>query len=153
MLQNITDNSFSAAHIYNGLKLSQFDREMQEKMCKSYRRWRNLGMKPKESYDLVLYGLEPEDAETRNGERMKAWILPLEGKYYGTQIQLENESILEVWLMDGWKPSKRQLEKWDMTYEEAQEDDQMCDSHYETEFGFSVAEAIVDALQKVELPK
>lgn len=68
MLQNITDNSFSSTHIYKGLKLSQFDREAQESMCRLYRRWRNLGMKPKYSYDLVLYGLEPEDVEPRMAE-------------------------------------------------------------------------------------
>lgn len=76
---------------------------------------------------------------------MKAEIKPLHGKYYGTEIKLENGERIVVWLRGDGKPSRRELEG--ITYEEAVEDDYFCDSHYETEFCLSVCEAIVKALE------
>lgn len=68
MLANITDNGFSAKHIYEGLHMHEFDRQTQEEMCLLYRRWRNKsdrkGIKPKQAYYLVTNGFTPEDIES-----------------------------------------------------------------------------------------
>ena len=62
-----------------------------------------------------------------------ARLLPLSGKYYGTKIEVVWESEkteLSIWKMGDYIPSTRQLEYWECTYQEAKEDDLMCDSHY-----------------------
>jgi len=83
-----------------------------------------------------------------------AHIQPLEGKYYGTIVELHDGARIEIWIMDGHgiTPSKRQLEKWDMTLEEAKDDDMMCDSHFESARGYGIAEILVDALN-TEIPE
>ena len=80
---------------------------------------------------------------------MKADILPLNGKYYGTVIQYGGDRTIEVWDMENYIPSDRQLEYWEMTLEEAKADNMMCDSHYETQESYRIAEAIVKAIRKL----
>lgn len=63
-------NGFAAGHIAINLKLQNFDRATQEAMCKLYRRWRPKTDKknellPREVYDLVIAGIEPENVEPR----------------------------------------------------------------------------------------
>jgi hypothetical protein len=78
---------------------------------------------------------------------MGAMIAPLMGKYYGTKIQFDNGGgKLTVWYMGNWEPSKRQLEHWGMTLEEARDDLMLSDSHFESEQGFAIAEAICKAI-------
>ena len=68
--EKIADNGFQAAHISNGLRLPEFDRSTQEKMCKSYRNWRRKTDKKNDipawkAYELVLAGIEREDIPER----------------------------------------------------------------------------------------
>ena len=77
-------------------------------------------------------------------------ILPLKGKYYGTEIELRCKGeMVVVWLRgqthDEIQPSARQLEDWDNPNEDELRD-LMCDSHYETVRDFSVAIRICDLL-------
>ena len=94
--------------------------------------------------------------QTGKDKTMKAKILPLKGKYYGTLIEYEsitpysdNTHELVVWDMGDFTPSKRQLEDWGYSLEEAKEDDMMSDSHYESSRGYMIAEAIVKALESI----
>ena len=81
---------------------------------------------------------------------MKAEIADLSGKYYGTKVIYGNEHEITIWTHDkDFTPSKRQLEYWEMTLEEAKEDGIMCDSHYETQEDYEVAKCIVVALRSV----
>src|SRR5688572_27116738 len=73
MLQNITDNGFSAKNIYAGLHLHEFDRKTQEELCLLYRRWRGTkedkkSITAKQAYDLTLAGIDPSDVEPRQTE-------------------------------------------------------------------------------------
>lgn len=55
-------------------------------------------------------------------------VAPLDGKYYGTRVQLSDGVQIKVWGSRVWKPSARELAKW------AGEEDQseiMSDGHYE----------------------
>lgn len=66
----IAQHGKQAANISAGLKLPNFDRATQEAMCKLYRRWRPKTDKknellPREVYDLVIAGIEPENVEPR----------------------------------------------------------------------------------------
>ncbi len=82
-------------------------------------------------------------------QTMKARLLPLTGKYYGTPVEIETEEgteFIEVWLKGNRRPSSRQLTKINMTEEEAIEDGYFCDEHYETALSFWVAQRIVDGI-------
>ena len=83
---------------------------------------------------------------------MRAYIEDLKGKYYGTSIRYfvnDCPCSIEVWNhTDCHTPSQRQLDYWEMTYEEAKDDGMMCDSHYETENDYNIAKIIVEALNK-----
>lgn len=84
--------------------------------------------------------------------KMNASIRPLNGKYYGTLIDIDDGtwggSTLEVWIMGNYRPSKRQLEHWEVeSYEGAKEDGFLSDDHFESELGYIIAEAIVKTLQ------
>ena len=86
---------------------------------------------------------------------MKAEILPLHGKYYGTKV-----CVVELGYHDGYDgdglyikiwaggriPSERQLADWGCTEAQASDDDMMCDSHYETQMSYDIAKRIADAL-------
>ena len=73
---------------------------------------------------------------------MKAKLLPLKGKYYGTKIAVEHqgkESEISVWHMGNYKPSARELERRSEGFE-------YCDSHFESEASLEIAKRIFAAL-------
>lgn len=95
---------------------------------------------------------------------MKARLLPLEGKYYGTRVQIElgprNVAEISVWHSDG-KPSERECATWGCTQADWVNDRLIdggwggkeparrvfpCDSHYESQTSFEIAEKIVNAI-------
>jgi len=81
----------------------------------------------------------------------KAWIKPLHGKYYGTEVVIEidgNRTVVEVWEMGDYRPSTRQLEDWGVTEEQARADDYMCNTHYETALGYKIAQRIAQAFNE-----
>jgi len=68
------------------------------------------------------------DRGTFERGQMKAKIAQLEGKYYGTYIEVfDNEdnllTTLEVWYMGDHEPSIRQLEEWGYTQEQWDKND------------------------------
>lgn len=99
---------------------------------------------------------------------MKAEIAPLNGKYYGTRVHITDGpargASITIWLATG-EPSKREIEFWGHTQDEWDSNaevedgwggkapikncDFICDSHYECRESFRVAEAIVEALKKL----
>ena len=77
---------------------------------------------------------------------MKAKLLSLDGKYYGTKIAVSYdgcESLIEVWHMGNYKPSARELRDWNEVNDGPYE---TCDSHFESESSLEIAERIVKAL-------
>lgn len=74
------------------------------------------------------------------------------GKYYGTEVtfDLGDGDVVEftVWKSDDPVPSKRQLEAWGMTYEEAKADIMISDSHFESETAFNICEEICRRLNR-----
>lgn len=83
---------------------------------------------------------------------MKATILPLKGKYYGTKIKVtdlaghsryaDSDTILAVWVYSG-EPSVRQREEWG---DDADDSDMMCDNHFESALSYDIALRIAAAL-------
>lgn len=108
---------------------------------------------------------------------MKAKILPLKGKYYGTEIVVKfepnelgerawsYETTFKLWLSDG-EPSVRELESWNITQEQwdnnelvdsewdgkihVRDMDILCDSHYESKATYRLAKLIVNAVNNAE---
>lgn len=78
---------------------------------------------------------------------MKAKLIPLEGKYYGTRIAVTTEdgceSTIYVWHMGNHKPSARELHYWREVGDCPHE---TCNSHFESESSLEIAERIVKAL-------
>src|SRR6266566_3770750 len=103
---------------------------------------------------------------------MHAELKPLEGKYYGSLVEIfddANDSIgvIVVWLNPqqdaDYKPSERELEAWqDMLrrdcsslqeYENLTDEEkeyEICDNHYESVVGLKVCNTLVVALNKKE---
>lgn len=97
---------------------------------------------------------------------MKAQILPLNGKYYGTKILIEHsgyESEVCVWHATG-APSDRELQSWGITRSQwdtgSMVDDgwggkmscrEYADSHMETQASLEIAQAIVGALANTKV--
>ena len=97
---------------------------------------------------------------------MKATIRPLRGKYYGTIVDLPDVAgSIKLWFASG-TPSRRELEQLGYTQEQWDRNEPvndgwdsptpirqivMCDSHYECNKTLKIAEAIVKALEGVEL--
>ena len=98
---------------------------------------------------------------------MKAKLKPLNGKYYGTEIEIEFEDgsdneVIKFWNTDGFEPSIRELEsngitqkQWDNNElidngwdgkSKAKEMDIICDSHFESKLTYERALAVVSAL-------
>ena len=100
---------------------------------------------------------------------MKAKLLPLKGKYYGTYIEIERSGLtygIELWENGIFEPSDRELdgectiEQWrandvlpnvinGWTGEKgvkAQEYIEICDSHFESRKTFDTAMAIIKAV-------
>ena len=81
---------------------------------------------------------------------MKAEIADLSGKYYGTKVIYGDENEITIWThYKDFTPSKRQLEYWEMTLEEAKENDMMCDTHYETQEDYEIAKCVASALSSL----
>ena len=78
-------------------------------------------------------------------EQENARILPLKGKYYGTQVELSDGTIRTFWYMGNWKPSKRQL--GNMSAEEWKKEP--VDTHFESEQCYAIAIAICKAFNKL----
>lgn len=103
-----------------------------------------------------------EDAEFRKAHpqpdptKVVASIRPLDGKYYGTKIQIEYGAdepiIINIWKSTG-KLSKRQCEYW--CIKEGQETEPeirlsyLCDNHYESALTFMVADLLVNRLNNM----
>jgi hypothetical protein len=100
---------------------------------------------------------------------MKAELQPLEDKYYGTEIRIDDaddnefsEGLIQIWVMGNYKPSRRGLENlrrnWieetgmEPTDEEWHDEkaSYFCDSHYETETSLHIAELLVKAINEEE---
>ena len=79
---------------------------------------------------------------------MKATLLPLSGKYYGTKILIEDKGLeAEVVIWDQYNDrsaSPRELERYGCTAEEYE----YSDSHYEATCDLEFARKIVDAINK-----
>lgn len=92
---------------------------------------------------------------------MKAELLPLTGKYYGTEIRLTDDaggaSTLRIWHQADPEPSERELKSLEddgpylLTQEERDEAyrDLVSGGHYESATSLRVARIIVDALSEV----
>jgi hypothetical protein len=76
---------------------------------------------------------------------LEAKILPLDGKYYGTCVELTTDdgtsSWIQIWHTDSSKPSEREIADWEGEYE-------ICDSHYESQTAYEVAQKIVEMLNR-----
>jgi hypothetical protein len=99
---------------------------------------------------------------------MLAELLPLTGKYYGTQIVIKDGPAqgrhIELWFSTG-EPSEREIESWGHTQSQwdnnieidegwggkakIQSCDFMCDPHYECKETYRVALAIIEALKGI----
>jgi hypothetical protein len=95
--------------------------------------------------------------------KLKARLLPLSGKHYGTKVavSLDGRSVgtIEIWLNrhDVYAQlsdsSERELSTSDYTsVEEARQDGFPCDCHYESVLDYAVATAITDILDGLEIP-
>jgi hypothetical protein len=85
----------------------------------------------------------------KNNKKYRAKILPLEGKYYGTNINIETpegETKIQIWFMGSWEPSKRQLEYDSVPLMGWREELFYCDSHYETKDCYDLAKTICESL-------
>ena len=81
--------------------------------------------------------------------KLQAKILPLKGKYYGTEISITSpdeprlNASIEVLISDPeWLPSEREL--GDESLEEWKE--YCCDNHYESRLGYRVCQIIEQAI-------
>lgn len=81
--------------------------------------------------------------------KITAELLPLKGKYYGSHIQLRDErgndlDCIEIWAFGGdYTPSEREIEGWDESEYGPYE---VCDSHFESAFGYRICQLIVKAI-------
>lgn len=84
---------------------------------------------------------------------MKAEVLPLDGKYYGTEVLIYTDDgskwLTTIWVGRG-KPSRREYEQCT----ECECDGKSCDmidySHYESEDSLRLAEIFSEAVNKYE---
>lgn len=85
---------------------------------------------------------------------MKAELLPLKGKYYGTIVEITDEETgyqeeVRVWYMGNYKPSHRELDDWAKSWSGRDGDPwEACDSHFESEQGLEIAERLVKAINE-----
>jgi hypothetical protein len=87
---------------------------------------------------------------------MKAEILPLKGKYYGTKIEIEDGGIsteIKIWCSGNYTPSDRELDEADMSraeYNENKNDEQSSidtsGGHFESQWTYKLAEKICERL-------
>lgn len=95
---------------------------------------------------------------------MKAKLLPLEGKHYGSKIEItdgEISTIVTVWERGDGTPSERELalhgitkDQWDRNdmvdngwggTERVRELDMICSSHFESEWQYQLCKKIISA--------
>ena len=97
---------------------------------------------------------------------MKAWIKPLDGKYYGTIIVIQDgqhRTSIEIWCNADFEPSDRELDLWRCTRQEWDEnilidngwggkspikEFAICDSHFESDWTYKLAQKIVKFLNE-----
>lgn len=101
---------------------------------------------------------------------MEAEILPLKGKYYGTEICVTDgkyDTIISVWCNADFAPSDRELENSGVTRQQyndnsivweeswgngeystvrARDRCEVCDSHFESQWTLDLARKIVKAI-------
>jgi hypothetical protein len=92
---------------------------------------------------------------------VKAKLLDLEGKYYGTRVEVfdktgDSAGWVVIWLNptdeSEYAPSRREIEQYmgdewgHPTFEEAKAEYEICDSHYETQLAYDVATKLVEAI-------
>ena len=96
---------------------------------------------------------------------MKAKMLPLSGKYYGTRIEIRyglSTQVITLWDNGNFKPSIRQIERLGYTKEQYDNNELVddgwsgkctvkeamgiCDSHFESETTYEFARQIVKKL-------
>jgi hypothetical protein len=87
--------------------------------------------------------------------KLVAELVPLGGKYYGTEIVLINDetntkAYFQVWIneISDYRPSERELRGWD---EQENGPYEICDNHYETDTAYKVCLAIEKALNGLEI--
>jgi hypothetical protein len=89
---------------------------------------------------------------------MKAKLLPLKGKYYGSEIEITTEfpswplTHIKIWCNADYVPSNRQLKKLGISLKEVGSGE-LCWSHMESEFSYQLAEYLVDCIEKFEYRK
>lgn len=101
---------------------------------------------------------------------MKAELLPLDGKYYGTVIRITGDDgythIIKLWQCGSWVPSDREcaaagitIDQWqanaNVTLDNgetwpAKELLEICDSHFESRETHAMAEQIVRCLTSTD---
>jgi len=77
---------------------------------------------------------------------LKAKLLPLEGKYYGSIIEVDTptgKTEIKVWHSADFIPSQRELDKQKMAIEEYRENSELSDSHFESHFTHKLCEYLV----------
>ena len=73
-----------------------------------------------------------------------AELLPLSGKFYGSEIKLDTDEIIKIWCSGkDYTPSIREI---NMNGEEWEPED----SHYETEYNYQIALACVEGIIQAE---
>lgn len=86
---------------------------------------------------------------------MRAVLKPLEGKYYGTEVEIRgthkdpvdfNNGFIQIWVMGNYEPSERELEHWRNSEWGGDEPYEISDSHYETETSYEIAKKLVEAV-------
>jgi hypothetical protein len=114
------------------------------------------------------------------GEGMRAKILPLEGKYYGTEIEIDmeknhpnNDTLIKVWYCGNYEPSDRELaaekitrKEWDNNKLETPRDNgwgdktdkarevfEICDSHFESQDCYELAQMICNSINHLSRGK
>lgn len=86
---------------------------------------------------------------------MKAQIKPLSGKYYGTIIIIDfqdggHTEEIKLWDAGDWEPSCRELEKYNMTLEQWNEEDMSCDGHFESKLTYDRAFRLISLINIYE---
>ena len=80
---------------------------------------------------------------------MKATLLDLDGKYYGSEVEIFTDNgkslgIVKIWL-DDYEPSEREyVDEQDL--KELNEDGMFYDSHHEDVSSYKVAKLLVEAV-------
>lgn len=99
---------------------------------------------------------------------MKATLMPLIGKYYGTKIELRfdngDREHIKLWNSGDYEPSIREIKSWGYTQEQWDNNEiiesgydgtgpirslgLICDSHFESKLTYERAMKIVNAINE-----